>query len=173
MNVATKIGALWSRLRGRKPVAAGAIQLAHCSGEDRIVRGLANADMDQAIEAARETLSVFWAWHKTRPDDPDCCALKVRYPTGGGAEYIWFIDILRTDDLVTGMVANEPERLPELKLWQPTVIDVDAIADWAFRQDDLYYGHFTTRVLAASHSGVAAKKRSLSETPLPADLVRH
>ena len=173
-DVVTMIGSVWSRLCGKKPAGRGGIQLAHQSGDDRLVRNLSGAEMDEAIQAARETLSVFWSWHQTRPDDRDSCGLKVRYPTdGNGAEYIWFIDILRTGDLVTGMVANEPERIAGLEFWKPAVIDVDQITDWTFRQDGLYYGHFTTRVLATSHSGVAAKQRSLSDSPLPTDLVRH
>lgn len=173
-DVTTTIGVLWRRLLGKRRTPHRGAKIANMPGGDRLVWGFSDRDMDQAIEAARATLPVFWAWHETRPEDPDCCALKVKFPTGGhGAEHIWFIDILRTGDLVTGMVASEPDRVPGLTLWQPAIIDVDQITDWTFRREGLHYGHFTTRVLAASRPEVAAKDRPLSETPLPADLVRH
>ena len=169
------IGELWSRLFGEKAMAPSTAKVARTPGGDQIVWGVTGRTMDEAIQAARETLPVFWSWHETRPSDPDSCALKVKFPTqGDGTEHIWFIDILRTGDLVTGMVASEPERVPSLALWQPTAIDVDQITDWTFRKDGLYYGHFTTRVLAAAHPEVAARTGpKLSETPLPADVVRH
>lgn len=173
-DVTATISALWSRLRGKKRRATQEAKIAYLPGGDSIVWGFSDRDMDEAIHMARETLPVFWAWHEARPDDPDSCALKVMFPTGGtGAEHIWFIDILRTGDLVTGIVASEPDRVPGLKPGQPAAIEVDQITDWTFRKDGVYYGHFTTRVLAASHPDVAARKRALSENPLPDDLVRH
>jgi uncharacterized protein YegJ (DUF2314 family) len=173
-DVTATISALWSRLRGKKRPAKQQAKIAYLPGGDRIVWGFSDRDMDGAIAAAKATLPVFWAWHESRPDDPDSCALKVRFPTeGDGAEHIWFIDILRTGDLATGIVASEPDRVPDLKPGQPAVIDVEQITDWTFRKEGLYHGHFTTRVLAASHPDVAARKRALSENPLPGDLVRH
>jgi uncharacterized protein YegJ (DUF2314 family) len=174
-ELAAKLGGLWSRLLGRPSAVGPKATVSHMPGGDQIVWGVTGQDMDEAIRAAKETLSVFWNWHETRPSDPDSCALKVKFPArGGGSEHLWFIDILRTGDLVTGMVASEPERVPGLTLWQPTVIDIGQITDWTFRKDGLYYGHFTTRVLAAAHPEVAAREpATLSETPLPADLVRH
>lgn len=175
MGLGSKIGELVSRLIGGSVSVGQRTRVSHMPGGDQIVWGVTGRDMDTAIQTARETLPVFWNWHETRPSDPDSCALKVEFSAqGGGSEHIWFIDILRTGDLVTGMVASEPECVPGLTLWQPTVIDVDRITDWTFQQDGLYYGHFTTRVLAAAHPEVVAREpTTLSETPLPVDLVRH
>ena len=168
-------GVLWSRFFGALSANLRGVKVSRMPGGDQIVWGPTGRDMDEAIRAARETLQVFWAWHETRPSDPDCCALKVAFAAqGGGAEHIWFIDILRTGEVVTGMVASEPERVPGLTLWQPAAIDLDHVTDWTFRKDGLYYGHFTTRILAAAHPEVAAREPArLSSTPLPVDLVRH
>ena len=175
MAFGAKIAGLLSGLLGRRGAPTDQVQVSYMPGGDQIVWSITGPDMAYAIQSARETLPVFWSWHETRPDDPDSCALKVKYPArGGGSEYLWLIDILRTGDLVTGMVASEPERVVGLTLWQPTVIDIDKIADWTFQKEGLYYGHFTTRVLAAAHPEVAARESTaLSETPLPVDLVRH
>ncbi len=73
-----------------------------------VVWDFPEAEMNEAIRAAKETLPVFWAWHETRSDDPDDCALKVEFPTGArGSEHVWFIDILRTGPVVTGLVASD------------------------------------------------------------------
>ena len=170
-----KLSDLISRLWPKSPPAVDeSTYLATLPGGDHIVRGKQGPAMDEAMLLAKETLSVFWEWHETRSDDPNDCALKVGYPTmSGGVEYIWFIDILRTGNIVTGIVASEPEGIDGLTLWQPAQIDTAEIVDWTFRKDDLYYGHFTTRVLAASHPEVAARFGNKSETPLPTNLVRH
>ena len=92
----TKLENLFGWLRRR---AIDKPRIASMPGGDQIVwaKNFGPA-MDEAMEAARQTLPVFWAWHETRSDDPNDCALKVRFATGAsGAEYIWFIDILRTD----------------------------------------------------------------------------
>lgn len=170
-----KIGKLLARLFGQPAAPERKAQVSYMPGGDQIVWGVTGREMDEAISAARATLDVFWTWHEGRPADPDSCALKVKYPSrGGGFEYIWLIDILRTGGLVTGLVASEPERIRGLKLWQPATIDLAMVSDWTFRKDGLYYGHFTTRVLAASYPEVAARQPpEFSETPLPADVVRH
>jgi uncharacterized protein YegJ (DUF2314 family) len=170
----TILGEILSLVLGRKAPAEHGARVSETPGGDQIVRGVEGREIDDAIEAARETLGVFWAWHETRLQDPDCCALKVRVPTDrGGGEHLWFIDILRTGNLVTGMVASEPVSARGLKPWQPAVIDMDQVTDWTFRIDGLYYGHFTTRVLDAAHPEVAARASDLSAMPLPDDLTRH
>jgi uncharacterized protein YegJ (DUF2314 family) len=170
----TRIAALLSRLRPKVQTDRHGGRVDYMPGGDQPVRVPSTPQMAEAMQAAKETLAVFWAWHETRSEDPNDCALKVRFSNSkGGYEYIWLIDILRTADVVTGLVASEPEAVPDLKLWRPTAIDQDDIVDWTFRKDGLYYGHFTTRVLAASHPEVAARLDNRSETPLPADLVRH
>ena len=181
-TVTSLIGAMLSRLFQKpqepeqpKPQRPPHRFVSAMPGGDQVIWGLDGADMDRAIEAAKETLPIFWAWHETRSDDPNDCALKVQYDAiGAEGEHIWLIDIRRTGELVTGLVGSEPERVPSLKLWDITVIDVDRISDWTFRKDGLHYGHFTTRVMAAAYPDVLASYMpDISPTPLPSGPVLH
>jgi uncharacterized protein YegJ (DUF2314 family) len=179
IGVVAKLGKLLFAVLGSQSTQRGEVRISQMPGGDQVIGGVRGRAMDQAIQAARETLPVFWAWHETRaldPGDPNDCALKVKFPnTRGGWEHIWLIDIRRTGPVVSGLVASEPEGVPDLQLWQPKIIETGNITDWGFRKADLMYGHFTTRILAAAHPEVAEREVSygLSPTPLPSEVTLH
>jgi uncharacterized protein YegJ (DUF2314 family) len=130
--------------------------------------------MTTAMAQARETLPVFWEWLDQHQETLEHRAIKFAFETPrGGVEYIWLSDVRRTEFVVTGIVSNTPEDVPDLKEGDIyPLLDFAKIADWTFRQGELYYGHFTTRVLAQSNPAMAAGMKDISETPLP-DQVRH
>ena len=133
-----------------------------------LVSATPSAQMADAMREARETLPVFWAWLDAHQDSDEQRACKVGFPTRHkSVEYIWLVDIRRSADIVTGIVSNQPEDVPQLKEGEIVPIDPKTVADWTFRKDGLHYGHFTTRVLARSNPSMAAGMKTVSPTPLP------
>ena len=139
-----------------------------------LVSTTSSAQMADAMRQARETLPVFWEWLDSHQESDDPRAIKVGFSTRHKSiEYIWLVDIRRVPELVvTGIVSNQPEDVPELKEGEIVPINPETVADWTFRQDGLFYGHFTTRVLARSNPSMAAGMKTLSPTPLPDQVLR-
>ena len=130
--------------------------------------------MLEAMRQARESLPVFWEWLEANQETGANRAFKMGFGTRRGAtEYIWLSDIRRTEFFVSGIVSNQPRDISDLKEGEIYPINVDKVADWTFEQDGLFYGHFTTRVLAASDPSMAAVMRTVSDSPLPSASVRH
>lgn len=139
----------------------------------QLVSATPSAQMADAMREARETLPVFFAWLDAHQDSDEQRAFKVGFPTRHkSVEYIWLVDIRRTADLVTGVVSDQPDDVPQLKEGDIVPIDVATVADWTFRRDGLHYGHFTTRVLARSNPSMAAGMKTVSPTPLPDQVLR-
>ena len=130
--------------------------------------------MLEAIRQARESLPVFWEWLDANQETAANRALKVAFDTRrGSVEYMWLTDIRRTAFFVSGLVSDRPWDVPDLKEGDICPINVDKIADWTFQQDGLFYGHFTTRILAAFDPSMALGAMSISGSPLPSGSVLH
>jgi uncharacterized protein YegJ (DUF2314 family) len=130
--------------------------------------------MLEAMRQARETLPVFWEWLDANQETAANRALKVGFDTRRGAtEYMWLTDVRRTEFFVSGLVSDRPWDVPDLKEGDIYPINIDKIADWTFQQDGLFYGHFTTRILAAFDPSMALGAMSISDSPLPSGSVLH
>jgi len=128
-----------------------------------------DAEMNAAIAKARATLPVFWKHLAAHPEMAQDHSLKVGLPaTGGGHEHIWVGHIQAKGDKITGLLANEPNALPGLKLGSPVTFTQGQISDWAYTKGGKLYGHYTTRVVIKhiDPAEAAPVRAMLSENPV-------
>ncbi len=156
-------------------MASGALAQTPAPAPDPAVvaqRAAAEKAFDQAVAAARASLSVFWGRLAENPGGaPDDFSLKVAFNSPrGGYEALWLTDIHRDGAHIVGRLNYDPDTLTGLHRLQIVPIPEAAIIDWSFKEGRKRYGHFTTRVLAKLNPDDAAKTlATLSEDPLPAD----
>lgn len=113
-----------------------------------------DAEMNKAIEMARETFSKFEQNWK-RPANENV-SVKFAVPTDDGeVEHIWFSPISITEDEITGACANLPERVTGLGLGEMRTLDRSTISDWMIINGGRCYGGYTIRVLAKREPGSA------------------
>jgi uncharacterized protein YegJ (DUF2314 family) len=128
-----------------------------------------DAEVNAAIAEARRNLPIFWKMLERRPAGVDSFALKIAFPTSGsGAEHIWIDVNSRSGDDIVGVINNDPEFRPDLKLGMTVHVKASQISDWQYRKDAMLYGHFTTRVLVKHMKAdeAADTLKLLSPTPL-------
>jgi len=112
-----------------------------------------DAEMNAAVEEARRRLPEF-----RRALDADArrvvplievALVKVRFESGitGKAEHMWLEDAGFEEDNIVGTLANEPKNVPELSKGQWVSVPVDAVSDWAYRENGRTFGGFTIRVM--------------------------
>ena len=114
--------------------------------EDMVYLPEDHEDMKKALAEARSTLPQFrQALLNPRPHTREF-ALKVRFPAEGGHEHCWVGDLSVDGNGFKGKLANEPQSL-SLKIGDPVDVTEDMISDWAYFQDDVAQGHYSTRAL--------------------------
>ncbi len=103
--------------------------------------------MTAAIEAARETLPLFWAAMETSSGAANF-SLKVAVPTKDGPpEHIWMNAPRRLESgRFSGIVGNEP-LAAAIRYGAPYEFSAADITDWLFIRDGLIEGGYTIRVL--------------------------
>ncbi len=129
-------------------------------------------DFNAAVQAARDSLPVFWQRLASTPDSaPDTFSLKVAFKSPrGGNEELWLQDVKRDGARIVGRLNYDPEALPRLHRNDIVPIREADIIDWSFKEGRKRYGEFTTRVLARIHPDQSAKTMALlSDNPLPMD----
>lgn len=112
-----------------------------------------DAEMNEAIEAARASLSQFE--DAMRSDNPqyDLFALKVMFPDQiGGSEHIWITDLILEDGQYRGLVGNEPQYTILVEAGQEVTVDPEKISDWMFVEAGKLRGGYTLRVLRSRMS---------------------
>ena len=131
-----------------------------------------DADHQAAKIQARLTLPSFWRAHEEHGEFGDFL-IKVGFPAANeGLEHVWLGRIRREPTGLRGVLENQPAHtLRRMTLGDEVEFSEDQVSDWAYRKGDLWFGHFTTRVmLQHPDSGrlppdVAAEiKATLSET---------
>ncbi|MGE0531954.1 MAG: DUF2314 domain-containing protein [Hyphomonadaceae bacterium] len=109
------------------------------------------AALQAATDEARAGLPRFWELQGA--NDGDAFWLKVAYATpDGGSEQIWLNRIRGGPEGLTGVVQNQPQNLPSLRLNERAPINVNQIYDWSITRGGRTYGHYTTRVILSSRS---------------------
>jgi uncharacterized protein YegJ (DUF2314 family) len=103
--------------------------------------------MNAAIKTARASFPYFLALAEKHPPHLTNFMVKVGVPFDGGNEYIWMIPFRRHNVDFIGTISNTPEELPDLKFGQQVIFPEDNIVDWAYRDNGVARGHFTTCVL--------------------------
>lgn len=120
--------------------------------DDRDTRGVVNvadhdSEMLSAIKTAKETFSFFEENWKTIKSDG--YSLKFALPTtDGGIEHIWFSPTKIQGDKISGECANDPVKIPGLKIGDARTVSRDDISDWMIMIGNKCYGGYTIRVLA-------------------------
>lgn len=107
------------------------------------------AALQAATDEARAGLPRFWELQAN--NDGEAFWLKVAYATpDGGSEQIWLNRVRGGPEGLTGIVQNQPQNVPSLRLNERAPINVDQIYDWSITRNGRTYGHYTTRVILSS-----------------------
>ena len=103
--------------------------------------------MNGAVEKAQQTFPQFLKHWKTMPSDS--VGVKVGLSTSDDeVEHIWFEPITITDTEVSGICANDPNKIPNLKLGDKRTFGRSEVSDWMILVGDKCYGGYTIRVLS-------------------------
>lgn len=107
-----------------------------------------DAEMNEAIEAARSSLSRFEEAMLSNNPQYDLFALKVMFPDQvGGSEHIWITDLILEGGQYRGLVGNEPQYTIIVEAGQEVTVDPEKISDWMYVEDGKLRGGYTFRVL--------------------------
>lgn len=113
-----------------------------------IMVGKDDAAMKAAVEQARASLPAFWALYESRDPSRTEFAVNAKMPTPSGEfEAIWIGVTGHSDGKVGGVLANEPEAMPDKHRGTAVQILESDIEDWSYKKDGKTWGGFTTRVI--------------------------
>lgn len=126
-------------LRADDPVAVslGDADLPVIVAEDR-------GAMDKAIVEARAT------WNRAESFFRGGGELSAKFPftvPAGGHEHIWITVTGIDGERVTGRIANDPVRVPDLKINQAVECRLAELSDWLYVRDGKMVGGYTVKVL--------------------------
>ena len=135
-------------------------------GDDTVRFQERDAVMNAAVEAAQNSLPEFL----DRLDAGDILptdTLKVGFTVDGGYEHIWINQVARKGDQLSGVLVNEPNRVPGLHQGSPVTFSVDSVSDWAYQKDGKRWGGYTTRAMLPylAPERAAEIRANLSDTP--------
>lgn len=122
------------------------------SGDDTWTQQVINVEDDDpemvaAIQTARKTFGFFESNWKTM--ESDGYSVKLAFPTHDGKlEHIWFKPTNIQGDQITGECANDPAKIPDLKIGNVRTVSRDDLSDWMIVVGNKCYGGYTIRVLA-------------------------
>ncbi len=104
-------------------------------------------EMIAAIKTAKETFGFFEDNWKTM--ESDGYSVKFALPTfDGELEHIWFSPTRIQGDNITGECANDPSKIPGLKIGDIRTVTRDDLSDWIIVVGNQCFGGYTIRVLA-------------------------
>ena len=116
-------------------------------GDSVVSIDASDAEMNAAMERARETFPQFLAKWESMPSD--AVSVKVGLPTSDDSlEHIWFIPMKITDEEITGTCGNDAVRIPGLKYGDVRTFKCSEISDWMIMVGNQCYGGYTIRVMA-------------------------
>jgi len=108
------------------------------------------AEMDAAIQKARETFGQFkQRLAHPKPGDSGF-AVKVKISDGNDTEHFWLIDIKVNGDSFSGVINNEPGTVKKVKLGQTYKFTFDDVSDWLYMSNGVMQGNHTLRVMLKS-----------------------
>ena len=116
--------------------------------------------MAQAFRRARESFGLFWremSWERRRiVPGVGLAAIKAAFPVpepieaGPTAEHMWVEDVTFDGRLLTGLLINTPDHIPELEAGMPVGVPLEEIEDWLYATAaDAVCGGFTVQVTRA------------------------
>ena len=130
---------------------AATLCLAACGKKSEAPSILAEKDDAALIAAgqqARATLPAFWALYYAKDPSRTRFAVNARMATGsGGFEAIWVGVTGHDGDKIGGVLANEPNDMPQRHLGTAVQVSEADIEDWSYEKDGKLYGSYTTRAV--------------------------
>jgi uncharacterized protein YegJ (DUF2314 family) len=107
-----------------------------------------DAEMNQAIRKARDSLGDFWkAYTSPGPGEVDFL-LKVAIPYSSSAnEHFWLKDISRDGSRLVGTIDNDPNRATHVKRGERYTFEESSVSDWMYRRNGKIVGAETLRVM--------------------------
>ena len=108
--------------------------------------------MAAAIAKGRETLPEFWKSFEHPAKDETGFALKVKITDANGDEHFWATQIQRTNNVITGVIDNDPDIVKSVKQGQRIEIPPADISDWLFIRGKKMIGNATIKPLLKSLS---------------------
>jgi uncharacterized protein YegJ (DUF2314 family) len=108
-----------------------------------------DSKMNTAMSKARQTVDRFIKALSAPQPNQSGFSVKKEFPTNGGSgEHIWLVDVKYADGKFTGTVANDPEKVANLKFGDKASVTRGEISDWMFMEDkDTFVGAYTLRVM--------------------------
>ncbi len=106
-----------------------------------------DAEMNAAIEHARETLPAFWKEFEHPAADEGEFYVKLAITDRGRTEHFWIGKIRREGGRLYGVVENDPETVKNVKYGQKIAIDESKITDWKYEKAGVTKGGYTIAVL--------------------------
>lgn len=111
-----------------------------------------DAEMNAAIQKARDSLPMFWQQFRDRPAGVDGFSLKVGISDGETTEHFWTRDIVLSDGVISAVIDNDPAVVTSVKQGQRIEISEPDISDWMFLRNGKVVGAETLRVMMSRMS---------------------
>lgn len=107
--------------------------------------------MNQIIEDARKTVSVFIEAMRNPADDESDFQVKYPFTTDPGSksaiEHIWLSDIVLKGDVYFATVGNEPFYIAKMKMGDQVEFDIKQVSDWMYFKGNKIIGGKSIRYL--------------------------
>lgn len=110
-----------------------------------------DAEMNKAIEIAKQTLPTFDSALKSKSPSYYYFALKAKFDVEEGTEHIWLSAINTEDGQYKGVIDNVPKSIRNLKSGDTVTVEQKRITDWMFLEDGKLRGGYTIRVSSKTH----------------------
>lgn len=130
--------------------------LISCNGEHKQKYDDQKADIDlptkdiemhQVIVEANKTLYKFEDALKSNNRDYSYFALKSKFKSDNGVEYIWISDVTIKNDMYIGVIDNIPKSITYLHIGDTVELSKENISDWMYVDNNKLRGGYTIRLL--------------------------
>ena len=113
------------------------------------VIGVARGDpaMAKAVADARASLPAFLAAQADPKPGTHHYAVKVGLGPVGAQEFFWIDPFVVKDDVVTGVLANDPRRVTGYERGQTINVPLSDVQDWTYRDGATMRGNYSACVL--------------------------
>ena len=111
-----------------------------------------NAEMDKAVQAARDSVDTFIAAIKTPKAGQRSFTVKKPFKDGDKVEHIWLSDATFDGTKFSGRVDNDPVDVKNVTMGQTASVAKGELSDWFYIDNGKLVGGYTIRVLYAQMS---------------------
>ena len=113
-----------------------------------------DAKMNQAMIDAKNSIGDFKKAIASDNPNFEYFTIKQKFEADGGAEHIWVGDIQLIDNVLMGIIANEPVYTSEVQLGDTITVNNADISDWMYYDEGKVVGGFTIRAIRDALSPV-------------------